>query len=83
MKPIAEMNQGELAAYIQSHLRAQGIDVVLTGGSAVSIYSKGKYVLKDLDFVVESFSRRQKIQDAMSELGFQEVGRHFEHQRLY
>jgi hypothetical protein len=79
MKSVAEMNQGELAAFIQSHLRAKGIDVVLTGGSAVSIYSKGKYVSNDLDFVVESFTRRQKIQDAMSELGFQEVGRHYEH----
>jgi hypothetical protein len=79
MKPIADMAQGELAAYIQSHLRGKGIEVVLTGGSAVSIYSQGKYVSKNLDFVVEGIARRPKIREAMEKLGFQQVGRHFEH----
>jgi hypothetical protein len=79
LKSIANMTPGELAAYIQSHLRAKGIEAVLTGGSAVSIYSQGKYVSKDLDFVVDGFAKRSKIRDAMEELGFQQIGRHFEH----
>jgi hypothetical protein len=33
MKSIKEMTQGELAAFIQSHLREKGIDVVLSGGA--------------------------------------------------
>lgn len=82
MKPITDMTHGELAAFIQLHLRAMGIDVVLTGGSAVSIYSRGKNVSKDLDFVVEGFARRQIIRDAMEEIGFIEVGRHFEHPQV-
>ena len=39
MKPIKEMSRTELAAFIQSHLESNGIDVVLSGGSCVSIYS--------------------------------------------
>jgi len=52
MKPVTDMTRGELAAYIQSRLREQGIDSVLTGGSAVSIYSAVIYVSMDLDFVI-------------------------------
>jgi hypothetical protein len=73
------MTQGELAAFIQAKLRAGGIDVVLTGGSAVAIYSLDKYVSNDLNFVVEGFARRSRIEAAMEALGFQQVGRHFEH----
>jgi len=79
MKSIADMTQGELGAYIQTHLRASGIDVVLTGGSAVSIYSGNKYVSKDLDLVIAGFARRSKIREVMNEIGFHQVGRHFEH----
>jgi hypothetical protein len=73
------MTEGEFAALIQSYLRAKGIHVVLTGGSAVAIYSQGKYVSKDLDFVAEGFARRSNIVQAMEEHGFQQIGRHFEH----
>jgi hypothetical protein len=80
MKPIAEMSRAELAAFVQSHLRAHGIDCVLTGGSAVSIYSGEKYVSIDLDFVLMKYSKRTVIQEAMSTIGFRPSGRHFEHQ---
>jgi hypothetical protein len=79
MKPIKEMTQAELGAYVQSHLYAKGIDVVLSGGSVVSIYTSGKYVSKDLDFVNRYSVRRSTIRDAMEELGFEETGRYFEH----
>jgi hypothetical protein len=39
MKPIGKMSQLELAAFVQEHLRQRGIDSVLTGGSAVMLYS--------------------------------------------
>ena len=51
MKPVKVMTQAELAAFIQVHLRKSGIDVVLSGGAAVSIHSKAKYVSLDLDLV--------------------------------
>jgi len=46
MKSIREMTQAELAAHIQSHLRKVGIEVILSVGAAVGIYSKNKYVSK-------------------------------------
>ncbi len=79
MKPLVEMTRAELTAYVQSHLREKGIDAVLSGGSAVSIYSGEQYVSMDLDLVIVSYSGKSKIRDVMSEIGFRQNGRHFEH----
>ena len=51
MKKIGRMNLAELAAYVQTHLRAEGIEVVLSGGATVSFYSSNKYVSKDVDLI--------------------------------
>lgn len=32
MKPIREMSQIELAAFVQTHLQGQGVSVILSGG---------------------------------------------------
>ena len=77
MKKIKNMSQVELAAYIQDALQAEGIDVVLSGGSAVSFYSSDKYVSKDLDLINVRFAKRSKIKSVMEELGFNEQGRYF------
>ncbi len=79
MKPVRDMTQAELGAYVQSHLGAKGIDVVLSGGAVVAIYTSGKYVSPDLDLVNRFSVKHSAIKSAMEELGFQEVGRHFEH----
>jgi hypothetical protein len=64
------MSVGELAAFISGHLRQIGIDTVLAGGSCVAIYSAGKYVSKDLDFIQTGFATARKIRDAMLAIGF-------------
>jgi hypothetical protein len=79
MKKIKAMSQVELAAYIQDSLQAEGIQVVLSGGSAVSFYSSNKYVSKDLDLINTGFAKRSKIRSAMENLGFTEKGRYFIH----
>lgn len=79
MKQIKSMSQVELAAYIQASLAPEGVDVVLSGGSAVSFYSSDKYVSKDLDLINTNFAKRNKIKSAMEKLGFQEQGRYFLH----
>ena len=79
MKKISEMDEAELSAYVQSHLKKAGIDVVLSGGSVVTIYSKSKYVSKDLDLVNIYATSHKKIKTQMLELGFQEDGRYFTH----
>src|SRR6266498_5729108 len=77
MKQIRNMNQAELAAYIQDSLQKERIRVVLSGGSAVSFYSSDKYVSKDLDPINANFAKRGEIKDIMEQLGFHEKGRYF------
>jgi hypothetical protein len=79
MKPITQMSQLEVAAYIHDHLRRQGIDVVLSGGSVVAFYSHNLYVSKDVDLINIAFTRRSKLRIAMEAIGFREQGRHFIH----
>jgi hypothetical protein len=66
------MSQAEIGAWVQTHLRKQDIEVVLSGGAGVSIYSRGKYVSKDLDLVNIYSKDRKAIQSSMMELGFRE-----------
>jgi hypothetical protein len=73
------MTVAELAAYVATRLRDRGIEVVLTGGSCVTIYSGGKYVSADLDFVETRFATRRDIRAAMAEIGFSERDRYFLH----
>jgi len=79
MKSIQEMTQSELGAFVHTFLRDAGIHVVLSGGAAVSIYSKNEYISKDLDFVNIFSVSRPKICSAMNKLGFEEQGRYFKH----
>ena len=51
MKEIHAMTMAELAAFVCSHLQKNSIDVVLSGGGCVTIYSEGRYTSYDLDFV--------------------------------
>ena len=82
MKPVERMSHGELAAYISSHLRGLGIDVVLSGGACVSIYSNGRYVSKGLDFIDTRFATPREIREAMSAIGFMPENRYFKHPKV-
>ena len=73
------MSQVELAAYVQDSLQVEGIQVVLSGGSAVSFYSSNQYVSKDLDLINTNFARRSKIKAVMDKLGCHEQGRYLIH----
>jgi hypothetical protein len=70
---------GEIAAHVAEHLRQSGINVVLTGGSCVSIYTDNRYQSNDLDFIEVGRSSRKKIAGILSEIGFQERDRYFTH----
>ena len=76
MKPIKEMTQSELAAFVQSRLRENGIDVVLSGGACVAIYTRNKYVSLDLDMIEIYPGKKRVIRDSMNKMGFYEEGRH-------
>lgn len=79
MKPIGEMSAEELAALVCESLRAAGITVTLTGGGCVAIWSKGKYVSRDLDFVEEGPVPRRQVKAVLGNLGFAEKNRYFVH----
>lgn len=73
------MTQAELAAYVVSQLDIAGIEVVLSGGAAVAIYTDNRYQSRDIDLIETGLATHSQIQRAMRALGFQGVGRHFEH----
>jgi len=79
MKSLREMFVGEVAAYVAQHLRQSDINIVLTGGSCVSIYADNRYISYDLDFIEEGRSTRKKIAACLREIGFQEKDRYFTH----
>jgi hypothetical protein len=79
MPDLSSLNRAELAAFVQTQLRKVGIDLVLSGGSCVSIYSEDQYVSADLDFVVIGILRGQVLRDAMAEIGFIEKAGSFWH----
>ena len=79
MKPLSDMTRLELAAFIGAEFKRRNINVVLSGGSCVSIYSQEKYVSMDLDFVNAAFTKKSQIVSAMNALGFTEKNRYFVH----
>jgi hypothetical protein len=73
------MSAEELAGLVCQVLQDAGVTVTLTGGACVGIWSQGKYVSNDLDFIEEGPVPRRQIREALRLLGFQEKGRHFAH----
>jgi len=64
---------------VQTHLQERGINVVLSGGAAVSFFCENRYVSADVDLVNMFEVRRARIRAAMVEIGFIESGRYFKH----
>lgn len=51
MTSVREMNIGEVAAFVCSHLDRYGIRVALSGGAVVAIYASDNHLSMDLDFI--------------------------------
>lgn len=77
LKP--SMTLKELAGVISGVLDTAGIEAVLSGGSAVSIYTENRYQSYDLDFVTTA--RLNLIAEALLPLGFirESKSRYFRH----
>jgi hypothetical protein len=69
----------DLAALICDACRRGGVEVVLSGGACVSIYTKNKYESFDLDFVLLSHADRKNARPILEALGFRMEGRHYRH----
>jgi len=63
----------DLASIISTALTEAGIEAVLVGGAAVSIYSDNAYQTYDLDFVTRHSARA--ISEALRPLGFERQGK--------
>jgi hypothetical protein len=75
VKDPAKLTHRELAAFVCAHLRASGIDVVLTGGACVTIYTRNRYRSYDLDFVNVAEAPLSRIAAALLQIGFVPEGR--------
>ena len=69
----------ELAVFLSDHLTGLGVEVVLTGGACVSIYTQNRFLSYDLDFVLLDFFSRKKVRKILEDLDFKPEGRHFRH----
>ncbi len=77
MIDIKNMTMPELASYVCTALEEKGIEVVLSGGSCVEIYSRGNYTSLDIDLINRYNDIFFKIKSVMEDLGFKEDGKYF------
>jgi hypothetical protein len=75
VKNLAALAHRELAAFISDHFRLRGIEMVLTGGACVTIYSRNRYESMDLDFVNVGGAPLKRVDAALAEIGYLPEGR--------
>ena len=76
---LSRLTVKRLAAVVCDALERRGFLAVLTGGACVMIYAEGKYVSKDMDFVLAPQDRIGEVEAALAELGFRAAGRVYVH----
>lgn len=64
---------------IADFLKKNNIDVVLSGGSCVSMYVDNPYESKDLDFVLYVSEERKNVDELLQSIGFFREGRYLRH----
>ncbi|NOR22098.1 MAG: hypothetical protein GQ476_05375 [Candidatus Aminicenantes bacterium] len=69
----------DFAIVISDYLIKNGIEVILTGGACVTIYTDNKYMSYDLDFVLISSNKQKVVKKLLLGLGFSEENRSFRH----
>ncbi|HWR68676.1 MAG TPA: hypothetical protein VN416_06615 [Desulfomonilia bacterium] len=79
MKTVGEMTIGELAAFVCTHLEKNGINVVLSGGACVSLFTENEYQSFDLDFIENVVTSRKRIREVLQKIGFIEEHRYYKH----
>ena len=79
MKSVADMSIEELAGLVCATPGNAGITTTLTGGACVAIWSGGRYVSRDLDFIEEGPVPRRQVKRVLAKIGFREKDRYFVH----
>ncbi len=67
----------EMAAYVCNELIKRDIEVVLSGGSCMEIYTDTLYSSYDIDLIMRYEQKKNAVRDIMLELGFSEDGKYF------
>lgn len=71
----------ETASYICTKLKENGIDVVLSGGSCMEIYTHKNFSSYDIDFIANPSYTSKKIESTMLSMGFKKVdGRYYKYE---
>lgn len=63
----------ETAAFICTKLKEQGVDVVLSGGSCMEIYTHSNFSSYDIDFIANPSYTAKQIEEIMLNLGFEKT----------
>lgn len=59
------------AAFLASQLKKIGVESILVGGSAIELYTAGRFETADLDFVVTDAKKAMKL---LKRMGFEKTG---------
>ena len=76
---LKNLSLADFAVSVSDYLRRNGIQVVLSGGACVSIFTDNKYISYDLDLVMLSSGEQKKTKALITAIGFTEEGRYFRH----
>ena len=71
----------ELAALVCEKLKEYNIDVVLSGGSCMELYSNSEFSSYDIDLIMRYSAKQNDVNNAMESLGFkrEKIARYFKH----
>ena len=69
----------ETASYVCTKLQGNDIDVVLSGGSCMEIYTQSNFSSYDIDLIMTKQVAFNKIEKVMLSLGFEKENRYFKY----
>ena len=72
-----KISSKQLAAIINEEFKKNSIEVILVGGTCVTIYSDAIYQSYDLDYV--TYENHNKVKKILENIGFFEKNRYFVH----
>lgn len=74
---LKNLSMEELASYVCTELNKKDINVVLSGGSCMELYTNELYSSYDIDFVMKYTYSQKLIEQTMVELGFKIEGKYY------
>jgi hypothetical protein len=71
-----------VAIVVGDALRRHGVRAVLTGGACASLHTGGRYISRDMDFIVVGGATQDRLDRAMASVGFRRRGDRYLHPRV-